>query len=170
MKEKLKEIDILRGLAFLAVVLQHAIGHYYPLPETGLADGVLLGAALIASKFAVPVFLFITGMVLFYNYSHTVHAGTFLWKRARDVVFPYAVWTVVYVVLIHKLDLGAWATYRTLGRWLITGEACYHLWYVVMILQFYLLFPLLQRGLTVLAGVLPVPLQLYWYRAGCISG
>lgn len=164
-KNKLGEIGVLRGLAFLAVVLQHSIGHYYPLPETGLADGVILGILLLLSKFAVPVFLFITGIVLFYNYDGKVQAGPFLRKRLYDIVWPYAAWSAVYAAEVHKLDFLSWEAYRKLGFWIGTGQASYHLWYVVMVMQFYLLFPYLKQPLYKLIGR-PVPALVTLLTAG----
>ncbi|WP_235439864.1 hypothetical protein [Paenibacillus sp. DMB20] len=64
-KERIPEIERLRGLAFLAVVLQHSIAHYSVEEGMGLADGVGMAAMLLAVKFAVPAFIFITGLVLF---------------------------------------------------------------------------------------------------------
>ncbi|TDF96611.1 acyltransferase [Paenibacillus piri] len=143
-RAKIEEIQYLRGFAFLAVVLQHAIGHYAYLPEAGLQDGVLLGILLIASKFAVPLFIFITGLVLFYNYRDPVSYGSFLRKRCKDIVLPYAVWTVVYGLLFGGDHGTAWAWIKQFVLDLFTGKASYHLWYVVMVIQLYIVFPWLQ--------------------------
>ncbi|TBL71033.1 acyltransferase [Paenibacillus thalictri] len=143
-KQKLEEIDALRAFAFLAVVLQHAIGHYAYLPESRLADGVLLGMLLLLAKFAVPVFIFITGLVLFYNYEGGVHYGRFVLKRCKDILLPYAPWVVLFGVAYNSLTLGSWEDWKQLGLLLITGKASYHLWYVVMIFQLYLIFPALR--------------------------
>jgi len=143
---RVEEIQYLRGFAFLAVVLQHAIGHYAYLPETGLDNGAVLGLLLIAAKFAVPIFIFITGFVLFYNYKDRVPFVPFIRKRFKDIVLPYLIWSSLYAIFFG--DLGA--EWRDIGKrilldW-VTGKASYHLWYVVMSIQLYLLFPLLQRG------------------------
>ncbi|WP_079910424.1 acyltransferase [Paenibacillus sp. 32352] len=143
---RVEEIQYLRGFAFLAVVLQHAIGHYAYLPETGLENGAVLGLLLIAAKFAVPIFIFITGFVLFYNYRDKVPFVPFIRKRFKDIVLPYLIWSTLYAIFFG--DLGA--EWRDVGKrilldW-VTGKASYHLWYVVMSIQLYLLFPLLQRG------------------------
>ena len=66
-KERIPEIERLRGIAFLAVVLRHSIAHYSVAPGMTTGDGLMMAVLLMATKFAVPVFIFITGMVLFYN-------------------------------------------------------------------------------------------------------
>lgn len=143
---RIEEIQYLRGFAFLAVVLQHAIGHYAYVPEAGLEDGAMLGVLLIAAKFAVPMFIFITGLVLFYNYQGEVKFGTFLVKRCKDIVLPYIAWSTVYAVAFGNLDPSLWLAFNEIVTDWMTGKASYHLWYVAMVIQLYVLFPLIQKG------------------------
>lgn len=78
-----------------------------------IQDGVLMTLLLLCSKFAVPVFVFITGMVLFYNYDGALKYGTFLRKRFMDIIVPYIIWSLLYELgnqlaqsggYIHPLD------------------------------------------------------------------
>ncbi|MBW7459621.1 acyltransferase, partial [Paenibacillus sepulcri] len=144
-KPRIDEIEMLRGMAFLAVVMQHALAHYFPMTDTRLEDGVILGLLLLLSKFAVPLFVFITGLVLFYNYDGDIRYGAFIRKRFKDVILPYIPWAVLYAVTFQRLNLYEAGSLPKLGMMIFTGKASYHLWYIVMIAQFYLLFPLLQR-------------------------
>ncbi|MEC0091284.1 acyltransferase [Paenibacillus macquariensis] len=140
-KERITEIESLRGLAFLAVALQHSIAHYSVVAGIRLEDGVLMTLLLIAAKFAVPVFIFITGMVLFYNYEGQFNYFSFLRKRLSDIIIPYVLWSLVYFSLNYGWNEGL---IQQGWKWLLmlfTGKTSYHLWYVVMIFQFYLLFP-----------------------------
>lgn len=144
-KSKIEEIEVLRGFTFLAVVLQHAIAHYYPLSETKLADGVVMGILLLLSKFAVPAFIFMTGLVLFYSYEREVSYGSFLKKRFSDIVLPYLLWALLYAYEFQGWNLFQEGAISALGLLMVTGKASYHLWYIVMIVQLYLLFPLLLK-------------------------
>jgi peptidoglycan/LPS O-acetylase OafA/YrhL len=126
-------------------VLQHAIAHYFPLPATGLGDGVLMGLLLILSKFAVPLFVFMTGMSLFYSYDDKVPYLTFMRKRLKDIALPYLPWALLYAIEFQHLQLLDSSSWQKLGLMLFTGKASYHLWYVVMVFQLYLIFPPLQR-------------------------
>ncbi|WP_052487681.1 acyltransferase [Gordoniibacillus kamchatkensis] len=146
-KPKIEEIQYLRAFAFLAVVVQHSIGHYFAVPEASLADGVLMGLILLLAKFAVPLFIFITGLVLFYNYDSGVRFVPFVRKRCKDILLPYLPWAILYAVMFHHLD-ATWTSIRQFALDVVTGTASYHLWYIVMIFQFYLLFPLLQRAIV----------------------
>lgn len=146
-KARIEEIQVLRGIAFLAVVLQHTIGHYDYQPDVQVADGVAMTLLLLGAKFAVPLFLFITGLVLFYNYDGEIHYLDFVRKRVKDIIVPYLVWSLVYVLYFHEWGGGVWATVRQLLHVAFTGKASYHLWYVVMVFQFYLLFPVFRAGM-----------------------
>lgn len=175
-KAKLKEIEVLRGLAFLAVVMQHVIaGLFY---QPGLSPGVLtVGTTFLGlTRYAVPLFVFITGVVLFYNYDGKLNFGSFLLKRFRQVVVPYLAWTVFYYVWIALLSgVSAKTTWMQLYDILhlaLTGKASYHLWFMVMIIPFYLLFPLFRlllpkQGswkvhLAVVAGIFIINLLLVY--------
>ncbi|NOU95332.1 acyltransferase family protein [Paenibacillus sp. LMG 31456] len=144
---KIEEIQYMRGFAFLAVVLQHAIGHYAYLPEASLQDGVMLAVLLIAAKFAVPLFIFITGLVLFYNYRGDIPYGAFVWKRCKDIVLPYVVWSIVYALVFRGAPVPFWTETKQIFLYIITGTASYHTWYVAMVIQLYFLFPLIQKAL-----------------------
>lgn len=173
-KAKLKEIEVLRGLAFLAVVMQHVIaGLFY---QPGLSPGVLtVGTTFLGlTRYAVPLFVFITGVVLFYNYDGKLNFGSFLVKRFRQVVVPYLAWTVFYYVWIALLSgvsaKTTWMQLYDIVHLALTGKASYHLWFMVMIIPFYLLFPffrllLPKRGswkvhLAVVAGIFIINLLL----------
>jgi peptidoglycan/LPS O-acetylase OafA/YrhL len=144
LKPKIEEIQYLRAFAFLAVVLQHSVGHYVGVPEIRLQDGVLMGVLLLLAKFAVPMFIFISGLVLFYNYDGgRIAYVPFVRKRCRDILLPYVPWALLYIGINQSFPRSV----TDIGRAaldLLTGTASYHLWYIIMIFQVYLWFPLLQ--------------------------
>ncbi|MGG6312883.1 acyltransferase [Paenibacillus macerans] len=151
-KARLDEIEILRGIAFLAVVLQHVIGGIFSQP--GLSSSAILAGTtfLGLTRFAVPLFVFITGVVLFYNYDGELHYRSFLRKRFSQVVLPYLAWTVFYYVWVSFLSgtgpSTTWEELLNLLKLALTGRASYHLWFMVMIIPFYLLFPLFKKLLS----------------------
>ncbi|MBE9913115.1 acyltransferase [Paenibacillus donghaensis] len=143
-KERIGEIELLRGLAFLAVALQHSIAHYAAVDGIGPADGLWMTILVLAAKFAVPVFIFITGLVLFYNYDGSLRYGSFIGKRFKDILVPYIFWSLIYFIVNQGLGHPFWPQFGKWAMMLVTGKNSYHLWYIVMIFQFYLLFPLLR--------------------------
>ncbi len=147
-KHKLDEIEILRALAFLAIVLQHTLACYMYNDNLDAASGLSSAFLLLLIRFGVPMFVFITGLVLFYNHGEKeLFYGNFIHKRFTSVFVPYFLWSVFYFVWLHFLtgtpDSGS-ALFR-IGQHTLAGDAFYHLWFMVMVLQFYLVFPLFRK-------------------------
>ena len=145
-KERIAELELVRALGFLAVVYQHVIGVYMQAPGTDEQTAIVYGMLFHLLKFAVPAFIFITGLVLFYNYYEDVSYLGFMRKRVKEILLPYLLWSAVYFAFnpnphINTEQSLAWNLAKMVG----TGTASYHLWFVVMIFQFYLFYPLWQR-------------------------
>lgn len=146
MKQKIVEIEILRGFAALAVVLIHVSATYLQ-PKGDDRVFLLLSAFNTFPKFAVQMFIFISGMVLFYSYSdRECKAGSFYIKRFKYLLLPYAFWTAVYLCnragFLSKPFLEQGLLFL---QNFINGKGSYHLYFILLILQFYLLFPLLHK-------------------------
>jgi len=102
-------------------------------------------------KIGTTTFVFLSSLVLFYNYGQrTIDGGMlgrFFRRRVALVLLPYLVWSGFYYML-GLTQLYGWAGARAaataggLGRALLYGDAYYHLYFVVINVQFYLLFPL----------------------------
>lgn len=146
----MNDIQILRGIAFLAIVLQHVIGHTGYLPNLGIRGVTALTILLGLVKFAVPMFVFITGFVLIYNYYDKLNYKRFIFNRFKDIFIPYVIWTVFYYFWLRWEHLVPKDNFKeglnTIYSSVISGEGLYHLWYMVLILQFYILFPLFRKG------------------------
>lgn len=140
-KERIMELDVLRGLAFLAVVLQHALGVYVRKADIQIADAAMIGMLFNFTKFAVPAFVFATGTVLFYNYYEKLEYRKFIWKRTVEIFLPYLLWTVIYEIHYYGFPLINFTWLREFGKNVILGSEAYHLWFVIMIFQFYLTYP-----------------------------
>lgn len=149
----------MRGIAFLAVVLQHVITGLFYLPSVS-PGAITVGAVILAViRFAVPLFVFITGVVLFYNYSNEIKYKSFLVKRFNQVILPYIIWTFFYFVWIKFLfgitNLGTWNGLKELVLMIFTGGGNYHLWFMVMIIPFYFIFPIMKL-------IISKERKLYW--------
>ncbi|MCR8842171.1 acyltransferase [Paenibacillus sp. SC116] len=158
-KEHIEEIHYIRAFAFLAVVLQHAIGHYIFVPEANLADGVAFTFLLLLSKFAVPMFIFVTGLVLFYNYDGRLNYWTFIKKRFSDIMMPYLFWSFVYLLFQNHMDV--LSAVNRFGEVFLTGKASYHLWYVIMIIQLYITFPIYRYIIMQAKRWISTPIAVY---------
>ncbi|TEB15876.1 Acyltransferase family protein [Pelotomaculum sp. FP] len=143
-KERIDELDVLRGMAILSVILQHALGVYIRRPEMQFADAAMIGMLFNITKFAVPAFVFVTGAALVYNYYDNLDYPKFLWKRVKDILLPYLIWSIAYEIYSNGLPATNYLWLRGLAKDLLYGNAFYHLWFVVMIFQFYLVYPVFR--------------------------
>lgn len=144
-KQRIYEMDILRGIAFLSIVLQHSIGEYFYRAGIQPEDTYLIGMIYNFSKFGVPIFVFITGMALFYNYNQQLKYGTFMKKRVSDILVPFILWNFIYIMYVFSTFNLFALDWATLYKEFITPKIGYHLWYIIMIFQFYLLYPLFLK-------------------------
>ncbi|WP_158291443.1 acyltransferase [Desulfosporosinus sp. Sb-LF] len=147
-KERVSEWDILRGIAFLAIVLQHSIGQFAYRKDTSLLDAYTLAAIYHLIKFGVPAFVFLTGATLLYNYYGKLNYLEFIRKRSLDVLVPYLVWTPIYYVYIFPQKVINVEWLKEVGKQLLVPTQAYHLWFIILIFQFYLVFPFFLKWLT----------------------
>ncbi|MGZ9583579.1 acyltransferase family protein [Paenibacillus marinisediminis] len=170
-KEKVDFLSIYRAMAIMAVILIHSTSQ--PVAAAKTSDLYYIYVFLnIAAKFAVPSFICLTAFVLFYNYAHRglkpAQIMSFYYKRLKYILVPYFMASLCYFVLVQTIrgDFGlSWAQLRLLGEELLTGTAYTHLYYIVIIVQFYLLFPihlLLSRSRTFVKYSIWIGLLLQW--------
>lgn len=162
-KPKLLELDLVRAVAILAVVAIHATSEAtVELPFGSRAQLIYLAINKLCN-FAVPVFILVSGLVLFYRYDNDwggKQALQFYMRRVKQVLFPYLLWSFFYYLynqwVFDRANLHLdWAEFGALLPW---ADASYHLYFMVIIVQFYLLFPLLMWACRTFS----------WFRSGLI--
>ena len=137
---KLEEIEILRAIACLAVVMIHITAFVIFSGNVGKIPALVLSFINAFSVFAVPAFLVVSSYTLTYQYQdRKLELGRFYQKRFSRVVVPYIVWTCIYYGIFLILNT-AQLSFPLLLKNLVFGDMVYHLYFVVLILQFYLLF------------------------------
>lgn len=150
-RDRIQELDALRGLAFAAVALQHVIGMFNQRGGMLVFDKWFTAGLFSTAKFAVPTFVFITGLVMFYNYYDKLNYPKMMTRRFYEIIVPYLIWSLLYTSHnLHRLPVSG-EYFRAYARNLVLGGASYHLWFIVLIIQFYVFFPV-WRYLFKLAG------------------
>jgi peptidoglycan/LPS O-acetylase OafA/YrhL len=147
-KAKLIELDLVRAFAILAVLVIHGTSEATVELPIGSDSQALYLAVNKFSNFAVPLFIFLSGLVLFYRYIDDwsgKQAVNFYLKRVKQILFPYLLWSVFYYLynqwIYDPVNLHwDWSEFLDLLPW---ADASYHLYFMVIIVQFYLIFPLL---------------------------
>lgn len=141
--KRLRELEILRTVSFLAVVAQHVLGAYVRNPGITAPEQTAVGLLFGLTKFAVPMFVFVSGVVLFLHYYGTLQYGRFLCKRLGAILLPYLIWAgLMYVHGMVMYGAPPCGKREFLLR-IVTLNVGYHTWYVGLILQFYLFLPVI---------------------------
>src|SRR5438045_8838966 len=92
--------------------------------------------------FTREVFIFVTAFALVYVYYGKPFATRRFWaRRSIGVLLPYCIWSVVSVWV--NIPGQSPATFiRTAIVDILTGNASYQLYYILLTYQFYILLPL----------------------------
>jgi peptidoglycan/LPS O-acetylase OafA/YrhL len=144
-------VDLVRVLTFAAVIAVHTVTTINP------PGSIPAGGAAMLLHFTREAFFALTAFVLVHRYRDGLRGVPFWRRRFLLVGAPYVVWSVIYSGLaLITVPLPPTETLTgalaQLGRNLLTGTACYHLYFLVVSMQFYLLFPLFLRLLRRSAG------------------
>jgi peptidoglycan/LPS O-acetylase OafA/YrhL len=139
-RQRLDHIDAMRPVKQAGVVSTHTLLAFAP-----VGTGLSVGAALMLLHVTREAFLFVSACMLTYSFRDQlrVQLGTFWRRRFMLVGVPYLCWTVIYFFLtLHSKHLHSFAAgAEHLGYLAITGY--YQLYYLVVLLEFYAVFPLL---------------------------
>lgn len=147
--DKIQYFDTLRALATVAVIMIHVSSPILKMTYLRQMDSWWIGNIFdSASRFAVPLFLMLSGATLL---TKTYTLTVFYKKRLLRVFVPFVFWLFVYwlyrwAILSPNLqpytftDICNWAVELFLNE-----GVSKHLWYVYMILFLYLFIPFISK-------------------------
>jgi peptidoglycan/LPS O-acetylase OafA/YrhL len=172
------EVDVVRILTFLCVIGVHTTSH--TVAPSDLPLYLLLGLL----HFTRNVFFALTAFVLVYSYLHKPVPMRQFWPRRFLLVgVPYVAWSLIYFVASNLHTPGhrnfGELTLAFLGH-LFTGTAWYHLYFLLVTMQVYLLVPVIlwliakTRGhhaaLLVVTGIIQLLIVgLYFYFPSTVA-
>lgn len=125
----------------LGVIGIHIGSQYLTNPS---ANVNLVALFEIATRFAVPIFFFISAFGLFYrlDLSAPFEYKNFLRRRFKAVLIPYLSWSFFYLIHDGIFYHVGFPAPDYLLKILFFGLAKYQLYFLVLLLWFYLLMPL----------------------------
>ena len=147
-EKRLIEVDILRGVAMLAVVAIHVSN----IPLANLAASRWYLPVYLfhnALNFAVPAFMFISALLAAYSAGgRPISLGSYYKSKLIRVVLPYLLWSLLYILMnlaVRSLNPADLLSLKNWMKWILQGRAYTHLYYLAVMIQFYILFPLLIK-------------------------
>jgi surface polysaccharide O-acyltransferase-like enzyme len=135
MKQRLHVFDDIRAFAALSVIAIHATAPYVISEPAGFIWNQLM-------RYAVPLFIILSGFLLYYADRKKEHLnyGQFMRKRLTKIFIPYLIWTLVYTLFKMREEL----TDRGTEALPDVGWAFVHLYFLIIMFQLYLLYPVLR--------------------------
>jgi peptidoglycan/LPS O-acetylase OafA/YrhL len=150
-RKRLDHIDAMRPVKQAAVISTHTLIFFAPLATSSAVVGLIM-----LTRFSRDAFLFVSACMLTYSYNNAkkVELGSYFKRRFVSVGVPYLAWTVIYFFYtsvtntkvlpfysFHRANLWSLSALKYFLHLLETGY--YHLYYLMVIMEFYVLFPLL---------------------------
>lgn len=133
------EISALNVLFCLLVIFIHSTS-----ATLGELDGLSWQYAAVMlpwrlSAFVVQGFLLLSGVKLFLKPG--LNLKTFYLSRLKSVVLPYLAWVVIYYLFFWAKHYYPFSL-RELVRYALVGDLVAHFYFIIVIVQFYVLAPL----------------------------
>jgi peptidoglycan/LPS O-acetylase OafA/YrhL len=148
-RQRLDHVDAMRPIKQTAVISTHALIYFSPLSTSFAAASMLT-----LTHFSRDAFLFVSACMLAYSYrgSDTVQLGPYWKRRFMGVGLVYLVWTVIYFPIAAaknsptfpylKIPGSAVFSFAGLHNFLFNlATGYYHLYFLLVLLEFYVLFP-----------------------------
>jgi peptidoglycan/LPS O-acetylase OafA/YrhL len=136
------EINYLRAIAIIGVLIIHTTDNTAEVKIlTGLTFSLMYIEELV--RFAVPMFVFVSGFVLYNKYKSQLSVKDFYKKRFMSVLIPYIIFSVVYCIVFAQLGLVPTLTLNSVITSIFNFTAAGHFWYIKLILTFYIFYPII---------------------------
>lgn len=139
-KPRIISIDFIRIFIISFVIASHVVaaGYFY--------GSVTSGATWMLTHTSRNLFLIITAFVLFYQYRDLKLTKFNIWgfyKHRFPLVFiPYATWTLIYQLQGGLAQHSVGEFLSVFWNNLVTSNAWYHLYFLLLTMQIYLIFPI----------------------------
>jgi peptidoglycan/LPS O-acetylase OafA/YrhL len=143
---RLAQIDVMRLLICASVVATHVVGNANPITSTAP------NAVTNLLHYTRQAFFFISALVLVH--AHREGPGQ-LRRRVSVLGVPYLVWSTIYAVLGLAVAYSWWAAERLPWTWLVgllQGTDGYHMYFLLVSVEFAVVFPLFVKLLRATRG------------------
>lgn len=145
-RKRITEISFLNILLCILVVFIHVSSEPVSSLDKANLSWALCFIPWRLSAFAVQGFLLLSGVKLFLGSRGKILTPypAFIAKRFRTVFLPYTAWVVVYYIYFLRLGYFEFSLID-LASYIVKGDLVGHFYFVIAIMQFYMLMPLWRR-------------------------
>jgi surface polysaccharide O-acyltransferase-like enzyme len=133
-------MDVIRALAIIAVVLIHVTATILYRVNMNTSTYDINMAINQVSRFSVPMFILISGLGLSISNKKNEGYFKFIIHRFYKILPKYIIWCLIYVYFTTKnFEI------HTLVDGMVYGNIFYHLYYIPIIMELYLIFPFVYK-------------------------
>ncbi|MES3703618.1 acyltransferase [Staphylococcus arlettae] len=139
------EIPVIRAVAAMLVVAIHTVNSIAYSASTGGFTSEPLGYINQLARLGTPVFAVISGFLLTISVvDRGFSMSHFAKSRFTKILIPYIIWSIFYLLYrafyLHNLEPDG-----ELVNYFVYGKANFHLYFILTVIQFYVLFPFIHR-------------------------
>jgi peptidoglycan/LPS O-acetylase OafA/YrhL len=144
-RRRLDHVDAMRPIKQAGVITTHVLDFFAPVSAAQ-------GAALLLFHVSREAFFFVSACMVTHAYMDLNRSGLpglrrFYWRRFVSVGIPYLAWTLIYYLYTFHTSHYASPRQALMAIPFLLYYGYYHLYFLLVIMQFYLVFPLLLMGL-----------------------
>lgn len=154
-----KELNTMNAFACLLVILIHVLSLGITRADPASWQAALIFFPWRLASFVVPMFLFTGAVKVALSYrSRELTAreyGRYMLKRILKIYLPYVIWTVIYYLCFLSVGIVRGDLTEFLG-YLLLGNIASPFYYIIIVMQFYILLPLwvlMIKKLPAYAGI-----------------
>lgn len=144
MKDRITYYDVLRAIAIIGIIAAHAAGIGYQFTTSNINFwGTVIWREI--TNFSVPLFIALSGFFLAKkNVETPKEYRAFINKQLLRVLIPFISWSVIYTIISYIYD----TPIKTLLLRFFTFQATGAFYFIILIIQLYLLLPILKKVAT----------------------
>lgn len=144
-KVHLYEVDFMRLFFIFGVLINHSVNVFTDhMSSTSGLPYYLVDSIRMIPHYTRMGFLFMSGLVLMLNYyNKEPHWGAFLKKRFKGSIPPYLIWNFLMMVVIMWANNDTFQFSKFSLSYLnyVVHGSHFYLYFMIIIMQLYLLFP-----------------------------
>ncbi len=147
LKKEIASIYYVRVFAMLMVVFVHATAQYRHLFTVNTIQHQIYHFLNNIVRVESGIFIMLVGIVFFYNYQNRNFLSkenllTYFKRRVVYILIPYIIWSLIYEADAIYYGDRVYDLAGIIDR-ILTGQSKYQLYFIFLIVQFYLVLPII---------------------------
>ncbi|MDO4962891.1 MAG: acyltransferase [bacterium] len=172
--ERIKFLDVAKGIAIIAVVLGHTAG----VCESSIFNNMYImgninkNIIIFTSSFHMPMFFILSGIALFYNNTwQNISIKEFFIKKSKKILYPYVIFSILIILFQSIMFSGVDILKDIIDTVILNGISI--LWFLIALLigevLFVTIIKLCKNKLTkIIIFILFIITNLFLYKINYI--